>query len=244
MSQELVAIGQRQLLSPDDIENLKKNKFLNFTSDQIEYCSRICSALQLSPFLNQIHFVKRGNVITAQVGIDGYRLSAQRAGGYAGSDDPVFEYDDQSEGRKFPSKATVTVYRMVDGVRCGFTASARWEEYYPGDAQGAMWKKMPHNQLGKCSEALALRKAFPAELGSLRLDDEMHRADAPLKAQTIQDKIQDGAAIEVESRPVTDPATEAPSCAQCSSKNVMESKYHVGSLYCKDCKKLSPLRAA
>jgi hypothetical protein len=108
--------------------------------------------------------------MTVQVGIDGFRLVADRTGAYAGNDDPV--YDDESK----PQKATVAVYKIVGGMRCPFTATARWSQYYPGDKQGFMWNKMPHLMLGKCAEALALRKAFPAELSGLYTDDEMAQA--------------------------------------------------------------------
>jgi hypothetical protein len=72
----------------------------------------------------------------------------------------------------------VTVYKIIGNVRCPFTASARWDQYYPGDEQGFMWRKMPHLMLGKCAEALALRKAFPAELSGLYIKEEMDQADA------------------------------------------------------------------
>ena len=73
----------------------------------------------------------------------------------------------------------MTVYKIVGGQRCGFTATARWDQYFPGEKQGFMWKKMPHLMLGKCAEALAIRKAFPAELSGLYTQEEMQQASAP-----------------------------------------------------------------
>lgn len=136
----------------------------------------------LSPEARQIYMTSRWdrkkekNVYTILTGIDGYRLVADRTGKYAGNDDPVF--DDERK----PSKASVTVYKMVGNTRCPFTSSARWDQYYPGDAQGFMWKKMPHLMLGKCAEALALRKAFPAELSGLYTNEEMEQSGEVVEA--------------------------------------------------------------
>jgi phage recombination protein Bet len=199
MSNAVVTMqSQKSVLSPEDLQILRNTKFKNFTNEEIAYCAKICSQLNLSPFLNQVHFVKRKNkdgsyAIATQVGIDGFRLHAQRSGGYAGSDEPTYEYDEKSEGKKYPCKATVTVYRIIQGVRCPFTASARWDEYFPGDGPGSqMWHKMPHNQLAKCAEALALRKACPAELSGLYTDDEMHQADRSTGVYPEQPAPEDG----------------------------------------------------
>lgn len=132
----------------------------------------------LDPLLKQIYCIKRKNTKTGkeemsiQTGIDGYRLIADRTGKYAGNDD--YEFD---EFLNQPSWAKATVYKMVDGQKCAFSATARWSQYYPGDYQGFMWKKMPHVMLGKCAESLALRKAFPAELAGIHTFEEMAQAD-------------------------------------------------------------------
>jgi len=140
----------------------------------------------LDVLAGQMHLVPRksdGRVKwTRQVSIDGYRLLAARTGEYAGSDDATFRgtisitLDDRSTVAVVPEMATVTVWRFVQGQRCPFTASARWREYYPGSRQGVLWHRMPHGQLAKVTEALALRKAFPAELSGLYTDDEMEQA--------------------------------------------------------------------
>lgn len=161
----------------DQIELLKNTVCKGATDDEFKI---FCYAVQrtgLDPFMKQIHAVKRWNAkanredMAIQVGIDGFRLVADRTGAYAGNDEPIF--DNEVE----PNKATVTVYKMVQGVRCAFTASARWSEYYPGDKMGFMWKKMPCVMLGKVAESLALRKAFPADLSGLYTNEEMAQAD-------------------------------------------------------------------
>src|ERR1035438_9403233 len=90
--------------------------------------------------------------------IDFMRSQAADSGDYAGNDDATFE--GMTEDGKFPAMATVTVWRITQGTRCPYTASARWKQYYPGEKMGFMWRKMPEVMLGKCAEALALRKAF------------------------------------------------------------------------------------
>ncbi|HKD00461.1 MAG TPA: phage recombination protein Bet [Methylomirabilota bacterium] len=114
------------------------------------------------------------------VGIDGARAIAAHTGQYAGSSDASHRGTLEITGndgkkRSAPEKTLVTVWRMVDGRRCPFEATARWDEYYPGDGpRGKVWRDRPYGQLAKCAEMLALRKGFPSELGGIETsaDDE------------------------------------------------------------------------
>jgi phage recombination protein Bet len=151
---------------------------------ELSYFIKQCVRLGLDPVMRQAYFIKRwsqgGDKWTFQVSIDGFRAVADRTGVYAGSDDASFEYHDETLSQ--PHAAHVTVWKMVQGVRCPFSASARWAEYFPGEKQGRMWQKMPHVMLAKVAEALALRKAFPAQLSGVYAPEEMDQAsrDAPL----------------------------------------------------------------
>ncbi len=165
-------------LTPERIELWRKSFAAGASDAELGAFVELVRQTGLSPEARQIYLRKQWDkkagrdTFSPLTGIDGYRLVADRTGKYAGNDDPVF--DDE----KKPTKATVTVYKLVGGIRCPFTASARWDQYFPGDLQGFMWKKMPHLMLGKCAEALALRKAFPAELSGLYTESEMEQASA------------------------------------------------------------------
>ncbi len=187
---ELVKIVKREdNLSPEQIDLIKETVCKDATDNELKLFLTRCKRTGLDPFSGQIHAVKRWDskqgkyIMSIQCGIDGYRLIAQRTGECAGIDEAVYDTD----SGKHPNKASVTVYRVVAGVRVPFSASARWDEYVSvynnkksGEQEtGTMWKKMPYLMLGKCAEALALRKAFPAELSGVYTSEEMEQADNP-----------------------------------------------------------------
>ena len=164
-------------------ENEKKELIRNtianqLSSSQFELFMGIASARGLDPVLGQIHASihtdKNGNkIMTPIVGIDGFRLVAHRTREYLGRSEAVFAYDNQ----KFPTKVKITVYRMVCGQKAEFTATAKWDEYYPGDKKGFMWRKMPETMLEKVCEAKALRMAFPNDLSGIYAHEEMEQAE-------------------------------------------------------------------
>ena len=159
-------------ITPAQVDLIKSQIAKGATDDELKLFLHVADKSGLDPLSRQIYFIKRSGKMTIQTGIDGFRAVADRTGQYVGSSDPVFE-----DNGKIPAKATVTVNKVVGGIVGNFTATARWEEYYPGKSQGFMWDKMPHTMLGKCAEALALRKAFPAQLSGLYTDNEMDQAN-------------------------------------------------------------------
>lgn len=123
------------------------------------------------PLDKLLHFTKRSGKYTPVTSIDFMRSRAAMTGDYAGQDNVIFSGPPMTPD----FTATVTVFRLVHEQRCAFTATARWSEYKPD--QDFMWRKMPHTMLGKCAEALALRKGFPQELSGLYEAAEMDQAE-------------------------------------------------------------------
>lgn len=147
---------------------------------ELSHFEQVCAHTGLSPFTSppQIYVTMRSpgggkpKKMVVQAGIDGMCNAAARTGAWAGADEPSFEYGDDGA----VVKATATVYRMVQGVRCPFTGVARMAEYRPPSGQDRMWTKMPHGQLAKCARAQAIRLAFPLELGGVYSTEEMAQA--------------------------------------------------------------------
>jgi len=71
-----------------------------------------------------------------------------------------------------PSAARVGVIRS--DFQEPLWAVARFSSYSAGQN---LWNKMPEVMIGKCAESLALRKAFPQELGDLYSPEEMDQAE-------------------------------------------------------------------
>lgn len=169
---------EKSTLKQEQIDLIRQTVAKGATDLELKLFLYQCQRTGLDPLSKQIHFIKRWNEKlnreegTIQTGIDGYRSIADRTGQYAGSDDAVFRGPEDE-----PVAATVTVWRIVQGQRVSFTATAWWKEYFPTkEKQQFFWKKMPHGQLAKCAEALALRKAFPQQLSGVYTHEEMQQA--------------------------------------------------------------------
>lgn len=183
MSTELAVTGE--VFDNGKLELLKRTICRGATDDEFELFVHACKRTGLDPFMRQIHAVKRSqyidggykDVMTIQTGIDGYRLIAERTDRYMPGREPTFEYD----ADKYLIKATAYVMKLDKlGKWHEIGASAHFTEYAGYKRDGGltnMWKDKPHIMLGKCAEALALRRCFPAELSGIYTREEMEQAD-------------------------------------------------------------------
>ncbi len=169
--------------TPEQNELIKKQLCKNITDDELHLFAAVCKKTGLDPFMKQIYAVKRGDAMTIQTSIDGYRLIAERTGRYAPGRESTFVY---KQDRLFSATSYVKK-QTKDGTWHEISVSAHFEEYKP-NYKSNFWDTKPHVMLAKCAESLALRKAFPNELSGLYTADEMDQADNSHSATKQQPK--------------------------------------------------------
>lgn len=133
----------------------------------------------LDPLSRQIYCIKSKDKVSIQATIDGFRLIAERTGLYQGQT-PVMWCGEDGIWKDVWLKKENPAAAKVGVNRKGFTeplyAIARFETYAQKNYEGKLnytWLKMPDLMIGKCAEALALRKAFPQELSNIYSSEEM-----------------------------------------------------------------------
>ena len=175
MSTALATVSQMEAptVTADQLDLVKRTVASGATDAELRLFLYDCARQGVHPLDRLLHFTKRGGKYTPVTSIDLMRTRAADTGEYAGSDDAAF-HDTEPGDPNF--HASVMVWRLVQGQRCAFTATARWSEYCPPSGQDMMWRKMPHTMLAKCAEALALRKGFPRQLAGLYAKEEMDQA--------------------------------------------------------------------
>lgn len=170
------------VLTNEHIELIKDMYFKGSSNEEFQMFLHVCKKTGLDPAMRQIFPVKRWDsklkkeVMTVQTGIDGYRLIAERTGRYAPGREPTYQYED---GKVLSATAYVKK-QTADGTWHEIAATAFYDEYVQKTKEGTptqFWQKMAHNQLAKCAEALALRKAFPGDLSGIYTQEEMAQAD-------------------------------------------------------------------
>lgn len=164
--------------SAEKLQLVKDNIARGATDDELALFLYTAHRAGLDPMARQVYCIKRWNgdlgryVMTTQVSIDGLRLIADRTGRYAPGRAPSYEYDKNGD----LVAATSYVMKYVQGTWHEVAATARYSEYVVTNKDGkpnTMWGNKPHIMLAKCAEALALRRAFPAEMSGLYTADEM-----------------------------------------------------------------------
>lgn len=174
---------------------MRETFFKGCTNEEIQLFLYIAKKSGLDPLLKQIYPIKRWDtalrreVMTAQTGIEGYRLIAERTGCYAPGKETVFDYD--KDGNLLSATAYVKKLSK-DGTWHDVSGIAFYDEYVQRKKDGqptSFWVKMKRGQTAKCAEALAIKKAFPGEMSQVVSDTEMMQSTTGTDEVAIVDSI-------------------------------------------------------
>lgn len=152
-----------------------------------------CQARRLDPFKKPVHIVPMrfkdvdGRYKTRDTvlpGIYEYRTTAQRTGEYMGKTPPVYGPNETVFGVTAPEWCEITVYRWNDKAKekVPFTTRVLFKEACatrkksdndPTQVANDRWNRAPVQMLTKCTEAAALREAFPEEIGGVPTIEEI-----------------------------------------------------------------------
>jgi phage recombination protein Bet len=183
-------------ITPEQVDLVKTTVFQGATDDELKLYFFECRRRGVHPLDRLIHPVVRQDKsgtrrISFQTSIDLFRSEADNTGEYRGQRD--VEYGEMIPwdkiDKKVPEYAKATIKRFDEhtGEIIEISATAYWEEYYPGEQLGFQWRKMPRLMLGKCAEALALRKAFPRKLAGLYTFEEMQLTDLVNQGKALKE---------------------------------------------------------
>jgi phage recombination protein Bet len=171
---------------------------------EIDFAMFMCTAdrIGLDPFANQIWLASRWDTRSQRetfyplVKIDGFRSIADRTGECDGQDGPYWcgndgVWKDVWLHDNAPTAAKVIVYRK--GQTHGYVGIATLSSYAPLDKEGKpdpVWARLPDVMLAKVAESIALRKAFPMQLGGVYTPEEMRQAGSTPKPPRKQEDVE------------------------------------------------------
>jgi phage recombination protein Bet len=159
-------------MKPTDVTLLRNTLTEPLSDTEHQLFILACDRSGLDPFARQIYWMKREGRLIIEASIDGFRLTAERTGEYAGQVGPYWCGPDGKWlsiwTAGVPTAARVGVLRK--DFRKPVWGKAVFAEY---DQGGRFWREMPTNQIAKCAEALAFRKAFPSKFSGLYTPEEM-----------------------------------------------------------------------
>lgn len=208
---------QRRGITEAQWRTLANNLFPGAASNSVLMVWDYCAARNLDPMKKPCHIVpmevKVGEKYewrdVVMPGIYEYRITAHRTGEYLGHSEPEYGPEKEQFGVTAPEWCRIEVYRWNNTAKMKVpypvkiyfaeVVATRKDRDTKEVRANARWTRAPRQMLSKCTEAAALREAFPEEIGGEPTAEEMDGQHAisstaviDVKPLTALDRIPEG----------------------------------------------------
>lgn len=176
-------LPEEKFYNKEKIDLIKRTCCKDATDDELQLFIQVCKNTGLDPFAKQIFAIRRWDssqkrqVMTIQIGIDGYRLIADRTGKYIPGKDMEYTYD--KDGKLFSAKAYGKKLTS-DGTWHEISTTAFWNECVQKTKEGKatkFWEEMPLTMLGNSAERRLLKKICPADFAGIHTEEETYERE-------------------------------------------------------------------
>lgn len=194
--------GRRRRLSARQVEAIRERVCPGASAEELERLVEACNRSGLDPLTRQIRVARRWDARlrreapAVEADLEGFRWAAERTGRYQGQLGPLWCGADGKWREVWLDEAPPAAAK-VGVLKAGFAQplwmTARWRSYRRLTGEGELtggWGEHPEVLLAQVAEALALRKAFPAELAGVYAPEEGDtppHAREPLAPEDAQD---------------------------------------------------------
>jgi phage recombination protein Bet len=193
--------NDRYILTQGQIQTLIKTRKLPYDAPEcyLRLFAETAKRQKLDPFNNEIFltgFKPRNSDKKVFAVLTGIAAMKRKVGGFFAGEDDV-KYNLKSDGsyktiadlkamgkETKPVSATLTIYRVVGGVRCPYTKTLLFSEYNTGRS---LWKTNPYTMIHKCALAHLLRDAFGDLVGNMYVEEELGSISEEAATQAMKE---------------------------------------------------------
>lgn len=157
---------------PSVVQTIRETVAIGATDAELAMFLELARATGLNPFKREIWFIKAGGRPQIMTGINGFHAIANRSVQYDGIESGLISPTGELVSAAYPNADYIGAWCRVHRKdrRVPTEGIAMLNEYDKGQGN---WSRMRRVMINKCAESIALRKAFPQELGGLYTAEEM-----------------------------------------------------------------------
>lgn len=154
------------------------------TDSEFAMAIQFCKGTGLNPFKREIWLLKVNGRVQMMTGINGFHTIANSNEAYDGIESGLVGKGGEYLSSTYPGSDFIGAWARVHRKdrKLPIEGVAMLSEYDKGHGN---WKSMRRVMINKCAESVALRKAFPQQLGGLYTEEEYQPEAQPVQESVV-----------------------------------------------------------